>query len=99
MGFWVGNIGYITAKIIALFKNEDRSEPDNYRPVSLTSQVCKVMETIVRGHLVDHLMKNDLVSDQQLGFTQGRSCLTNLLEVLEEWTNILNDGDSVDVST
>ena len=44
-------IDWLTALIRALFKKGDRSEPGYYRPVSLTSQVCKIIETIVRGHI------------------------------------------------
>ena len=51
---------------------------ENYRPVSLTSQVCKVFETLIRDTLVKHLEGNKLIHDSQHGFHAGRSCLTNL---------------------
>ena len=56
-----------------------------------------MMETIVRNHIVKHLLDNELISPSQHGFTKGRLCLTNLLEVLEEWTEILDGGDCLDV--
>ena len=87
-----------TANVTPIHKKGDRTLPSNYRPVSLTSQVCKVMESIVREHLLEHLKRNNILSDRQHGFRQGRSCLTNLLETLESWTKILDDDDGIDVA-
>ncbi|CAL4165993.1 unnamed protein product, partial [Meganyctiphanes norvegica] len=49
-------------------------------------------------HILEHLADNDILSDRQHGFREGRSCLTNLLEVMECWTEILDEGDGVDVA-
>ena len=48
--------------IIALFKKGDKSDPGNYRPVSLTSVICKLMEKLVRVIIVNHMIKNELFS-------------------------------------
>src|SRR6218665_292070 len=66
--------------IVPLFKNGNRSDPGNYRPVSLTSVVCKVMKRIVKDNVVEHLNEYNIIKGSQHGFTRGRSCLTNLLE-------------------
>ena len=87
-----------SANVTPIHKKGDRTEPSNYRPVSLTSQVCKVLESIVRGHILKHLADNDILSDRQHGFREGRSCLSNLLEVMECWTEILDESDGVDVA-
>jgi len=52
---------------------------DNYRPVSLTSQICKLFESIIRDEMVQHLEENGLIRDSQDLFRKGRFCLTNLL--------------------
>ena len=57
-----------------LFKKGDRSSPGNYRPVSLTSIVCKVFEGFIRDALFKHFSDNDLLSKHQFGFCPGRSC-------------------------
>ena len=59
----------------------------NYRPVALTSIPCKMLERIIRNSLVEHIEVNSLFSKDQHGFSKNRSCLTNLLETLEEWTD------------
>ena len=81
-----------------IHKKVDRTEPSNYRLVSLTSQNCKVLESIIRDKIVEHLKRNNLLNDAQHGFREGRSCLTNLLETLEQWTEILDEGDCIDVA-
>ena len=54
--------------ITALFKKGDKSNPGNYRPVSLTSAVGKLMEKIVRKVMVKYMIKNDLCSRKQYVF-------------------------------
>ena len=54
------------------------------------------MESIVRDNIVDHMMENKLFVDTQHGFVPGRSYITQLLMVLEIWTEMLDDGDPVD---
>ena len=74
------------ANIIPLFKNGSRSKSENYRPVSLTSVVCKLLERLIKDHLVDFLVKNNLINPSQHGFLKARSCLTNILCFLEDVT-------------
>ena len=74
------------ANVTPIFKKGDRSSTENYRPVSLTSQVSKLCEKIVRKGILNFLETNSVFCDEQHGFRKGRSCLTNLLTTLEEWT-------------
>ena len=67
--------------VTAIFKKGNNSMPGNYRPGSLTSVVCKTMETIVRDHLTSHMRQNDLFSKKQFGFITDRSTTLQLLEV------------------
>ena len=74
------------ANVTPIFKKGSKKLASNYRPISLTSQVCKIMEKLIKGRIVDHLNANSLINDSQHGFTAGRSCLTNLLTFLESLT-------------
>ena len=67
------------ANMIPLFKKGSRNKSVNYRPVSLTSVICKLLETIIRDHIMDFLVKHKLINPSQHGFLKARSCLTNLL--------------------
>ena len=72
------------AIIIPLFKNGSRNKSVNYRPVSLTSVICKVLETIIRDHMMDFLIQHELINPSQHGFLKARSCLTNVLFFLRK---------------
>ena len=85
------------ANIIPLFKKGSRNKSVNYRPVSLTSVISKVLETIIRDHMMDFLIKHKLINPSQHGFLKARSCLTNLLSFFEEITKWVDEGSSVDV--
>ena len=85
------------ANVTPIFKKGDRSQSGNYRPVSLTSVVCKMMESIIKDTMVEFLDRHSLIKDSQHGFRKSRSCLTNLLEFLEDVTSSVDDGNAVDV--
>ena len=61
------------ANITPLFKKGSRNKKENYRPVSLTSVVCKLLETLIRDHLVEFLVKHKLINTSQHGFLKGMS--------------------------
>ena len=84
------------ANIIPLFKKGSRNKSVNYRPVSLTSAICKLLETIIRDHMMDFVIKHQLINPSQHGFLKARSCLTNFV-VVEEITKWVDDGSPVDV--
>ena len=86
-----------TANITALFKKGSKSDANNYRPVSLTSQIGKIMERIIKKELVSFLEENNLLFDSQHGFRRNRSCLTNLLEFMQGIANSLDKGNPTDV--
>jgi Reverse transcriptase (RNA-dependent DNA polymerase) len=86
-----------TANVTPIFKKGRKSDPENYRPVSLTSVSCRIMESVIKDHIVKHLDKHGLVKKTQYGFSRGCSCASNLLSFLEKATAALDNGDSVDV--
>ena len=72
-------------------------DPGNYRPVSLTCIVCKIMESLIRDKILDHLTENELIRASQHGFTIGKSCQTNLLEYMNTLTRLVDEGYNIDV--
>ena len=62
----------------------DKSLPSNYHPVSLTSVICKMLETIVKSELVNYFVQNNLFSTRQHGF---RACfgLDNMFWISGQW--------------
>lgn len=59
--------------------SKDPSKPENYRPVALTSHVCKLMERMVNERSMYFLEKRDLVAPHQSGFRRGRSTVDAVL--------------------
>ncbi|CAC5385682.1 unnamed protein product [Mytilus coruscus] len=88
------------AMISAIFQKGNKSLAKNYRPVSLTSVVCKIMdmmEKIFHEFIIEHMKTNNLFSKKQYGFfIAGRSTGLHLLEVIDKWTEALDQGFDVD---
>jgi Reverse transcriptase (RNA-dependent DNA polymerase) len=87
------------ARVVPVFKSGDRADIQNYRPISITSLICKVLEKIVVFNLLEHFRSHNLLNDNQHGFIPKRSCVTMLAHVLDEWAFSLATklGKQVDV--
>ena len=79
------------------FKSGVRSVPNNYRPISLTSVISKVLERIIRKQVSSFIDKKGCLNSTQHGFRSGRSCLSTLLNVLDDIMHMLDGGSSVDM--
>ena len=85
------------SNVTSIFKKGDKTIAANYRPISLTCLICRVMESILRDCILLHLQEYQLIAKSQHGFLPHLSCLTNLLEFLEEITKLIDEGHSIDV--
>lgn len=88
---------WLVASVTPIFKKGLSSDPLNYRPISLTSTCCKIMESIIKDTMTSYLTKNKLLSLHQHGFVKHKSTDTLLLECMNEWTKGLEAGQRVDV--
>ena len=86
-----------SVNITTVYKNGQRNLPHNCHPISLTSQACKVLESIIRDHIIAFLSNKNVFVNQQHGFTYQKSCFTNLLETFEDWISAIDLGQSIDV--
>ena len=73
-----------TANIVAIFKKGSKMSTENYRPVSLTSVVCKILEHIIHRHIMNHCDQHNLLSSHQHGFRQKHSCESQLILSIED---------------
>ena len=85
------------AHIIPLHKKGDSQRPTQYRPVSLTPIICKVLERIIRTQLLNYLTVNDIIPKCQHGFLPKKSTVSNLLECLDDWTSNFDKGIGTDI--
>ena len=84
-------------RVVAIYKKKNKNLACNYRPKSLISIVCKVMETVARDHIVKYMKTENLFLNRQYEFKSGRSTTLQLLAVLDAWTEAIDSGHSVDV--
>ena len=86
------------ATVSPIYKKGPKNQPSNYRPVSLTSIICKMMESILtKTMIMPHLMRENLLSNKQYGFIPGRSTTTQLLHYLDSCAEAIADGDVIDI--
>ena len=85
-----------SAHVTPIFKKGDKSNPSNYRPISLTSIVCKVMEHIIHSQIINHLDNHNLLTSRQFGFRKARSCESQLLLTVDDLARGLRDGEQID---
>ena len=66
--------GWRLAWITAIFKNKgSKHDPCNYRPISLTSIVCRILESIVKYSIIEYLEINSILTNKQFGFLERRA--------------------------
>jgi len=80
-----------------IFRKGQKDDPGSYRPTSLTSVPGNVMERIILGATMDQLKVNQGIRPSQHGFTNGRSCLTNLISFYDKVTCLVDEGKADDV--
>lgn len=85
------------ANVVPIFKKGSKELMGNYRPVSLTSLIGKILERIVKKNIEEHIAQENLIGDSQHGFRPRKSCLTNLLEFFEYLTKQMDEGEDVDI--
>jgi hypothetical protein len=88
---------WLESKVIVLHKKGPKNRVENYRPISLTSVCCKVMESIIKKHIVSFLDTNNILSPLQYGFRSGQSTSSQLLHCTNHWTKSIDRKIPVDV--
>ena len=86
------------ANISSIFKKGDKHLPENYRPESLTSVTCKILEHIICIHLLKHLKKKKILTNLNHGFRSGYSCETQLITTINDFLQEHDKGQQVDIS-
>ena len=87
-----------TTNITPVFKKGKRSDAANYRPISLTCIVCKLMEHILTSHVMKHANDHNILYGLQHGFTGCRSCETQLVEFIDDLAYNMQNGGQIDVA-
>ena len=80
------------ARVWPLYKNGAKSDPSNYRPISVIPTVSKIYEKIIYDQLYDYLNTNNLLTRCQSGFRSFHSTLKALLEATNDWSVYIDNG-------
>ena len=85
------------ANVTPIHKNGSKNNKKNYRPISLTSVLCKILESIIKENIMDYFSAHNLFTIEQHGFISGKSCTTQLLETQETLIGNLDNHAATDV--
>ena len=88
-----------TASVIPICKKGIKRDTANYRPISLTSHIGKLLERTLCDHIMRYLDNKQLIKPSHHGFLPGRCCQSNLLEFLERIRDDTDIGNNTDVGT
>ena len=86
------------ANITCTYKKGDHHAPKNYRPISLTSVPCKLLEHIICRHTLSHLENNNILTNLNHGFRKGYSCETQLLTTTHDFLTSFDTNKQVDIA-
>ena len=86
-----------SADITPVYKKGKKSDPANYRPISLTSIPCKLMEHIITSAIMKHGKRHNILYDLQHGFRDKRSCESQLIGFIDDVVNAIHGGNQTDV--
>ena len=84
------------ANVTPIYKKGEKHNPGNYRPVSLTSVSCKIMEHVFVSNIMSHADDQNIFYDKQHGFRRLFSCTTQLVEFIDDITATLDQSKQVD---
>ena len=83
------------AKVFPIFKNGNKTDPSNYRPISILPTLSKIFEKHVNKHLMSYLNEYKLIHGCRSGFRHKHSCQTALVKLIDQWMNCIDHGDLV----
>jgi hypothetical protein len=89
--------GWKTAAVAPISKGGNKSDMENYRPISMTSLVGKTLEKLVRDRVQSFFDANNVIPDTQHGFRARRSCTTLLCKTLDKWASAVDQKSGAHV--
>ena len=84
------------ANVTCIFKSDDKTKSSNYRPISITSILCRMLESIIKSAVMEHCKDSNIFADSQYGFRERRGCILQLLTVFDTWSKYIDSDIPVD---
>ena len=91
-------LDWISVLIMPVVKKGNKSDPGNYRTISLTLVACKILEHDIHSSIINHFECHNIlhVTDCQHGFRKGRSCETQLIMTTDDLARGLDEMQQTD---
>ena len=86
------------AKVTPIFKKGDKSNPENYRPISILPTLSKIFERHVASQIHEFLLSRHLLYKEQSGFRKFHSCQTALTKLTDSWLKEMDNGNITGVT-
>jgi hypothetical protein len=83
------------AYVLPIHKGADKSDLNNYRPISILPTISKIFERHITNQLKSYLDKHELLHSYQSGFRQNHSCQTSLIRLVDSWLQYIDSGRMV----
>lgn len=88
---------FLVARVKPLFKSGDKLAISNYRPISITSSCCKMLEHVIAGFIHEFLAERNILSPYQHGFRKKMSTVTQLVTTVHHFSAALDESGQVEV--
>lgn len=83
------------AYIIPIYKDSDREDCNNYRPISILPTISKIFEKHLSNELKEFFRKTNVLNKHQSGFRENHSCQTALIRLIDEWLKDVDNGNCI----
>lgn len=80
------------SKVVPIFKKNDKSKCENYRPISILPAESKLFEQAIAVRLVSYLEGNQYLSDKQHGYRKRNSIITGIHSIVSSIYDALDEG-------
>ena len=85
------------AKVTPIFKKGNKSDPNNYRPISVLPVISSIFERHISNCVTKFLDTHSLIYHNQPGFRKSHSCQTALTKLVDHWLAQMNENNTVGV--
>ena len=85
------------AKVTPIFKKGNKSDPNNYRPISVLPVISSIFERHISNCVTKFMDTHNLIYHNQSGFRKNHSCQTALTKLFDHWLAQMNENNTVGV--
>lgn len=85
------------SRVVPIYKDHKHTDPNNYRPITITNTISKIIEKIMKKRLVNYLTSNRLLNEDQYGFRKGSNTLFAIMNILHRAYKAIDNKEKVGI--